>query len=148
MNDWRMIMKRIIVLLGVILLLSGCHIQNDREELTINEDIPFTEGKWSDEDKDWSRYDNIETPNDNLKKFAGKPITAREDAIIIAEAVLENEKKYFLTNSYELVSVFHDNNDDFWAFQYAEHHDETVLQNTIYVVVDGSNSEIIAKWLD
>jgi len=84
-------------------------------------------------------------------QILGQPITTRDEAVEIANKVLDLESDQgqgvIGGLTLELMSVEHDPNQNIWIFGYWENNIE-VDGSSFHVVVSGDTSELLRMWVE
>jgi len=100
----------------------------------------------------WYERGGESQPISDLSQILGQPITTREEAVAIANRILESESHPDMEVGkgiiggliLELMLVEHDPNQNIWIFQYWQYF---TLGSSLSVAVDGSTGEFLRMWV-
>jgi len=145
-------MKRGILLAVIVLLISvgisGC---NRNEGVSDVDEVRFSEVDLLS--KEWEQAEFPIEPREYFAQFTGQTISSKEDAVGVADAILENEQRAGHFPDFKLTLIEHDPNENIWVFTYGadwrSHYAETgeiLLSSNVLVAMSGENSEVIAMW--
>lgn len=158
-------MKRTgLVLLALILLvvfLCGCGKSTEAPDKTdefkitenteqssttepIKPDVVFNEV-----DKYNKDYDDIEFPaeldEDVLNVIT--PVNTNEEALEVANAILDAHHKQGKWRGFALVSILHSLEDNVWRFEYSMSYGDVLYDGGVgYIIIDGDDGAFIACW--
>ena len=149
-------MKKFVLLIIIILLFSGCHINtaiSDNPEVPdVTAEIEFKENEWLNWEDNWVDWEHFKSKFEvdfanELQidfSFAGKPITTKDQALKTAYTFSEtlNEIAPF---PYNLAEIDYDTKENIWIFVYIEK-EVGVLGKDFCVAVKGENSEVFLIW--
>jgi hypothetical protein len=111
--------------------------------------IEFREVDLSKPNEQGSTWENIgHTVESSIdfEQFAGQSIATVDEAVSVANMILEHEQSDDMFGEFELMMIEYDSDKNIWIFIYWEN-DTNVLGSSFHVAVDGNTAKILRLWV-
>jgi len=94
----------------------------------------------------WDEIGITTEPQSDLSQILGQPIATRDEAVNLANQILESEGQIFDGQVIELMSVEYDSSQNIWIFGYQENRMALGLMS-LRVAVCGRTGELLRMWI-
>jgi len=98
----------------------------------------------------WEQVHNPREPRGDWSPVVGQSISTQEEAVGIANAILEIEREEYVSflSDYILRTVQHDPSENIWLFRYGmwQPPNQPIPSRSYFVAIHGDTGEVIQVW--